>query len=73
MGERLIIAALLLAAPTRKMDGDVGGQLDRLRQDLNDRLYTCSRSEVGRVASHRSSGSAARVRVDLGFRGVVEK
>jgi hypothetical protein len=30
-GGRLIIEALLLAAPTREMDGDVGGQLDRLR------------------------------------------
>src|SRR5215469_17265605 len=32
----LIIEALLLAAPTRKMDGDVGGNLDPLRQDLPD-------------------------------------
>ena len=36
-GRRLIIEALLLAAPTRGMDGDVGGgHLNRLRQDLND-------------------------------------
>jgi hypothetical protein len=28
--------ALLLAAPTRDMDGNVGGNLDRLRQDLHD-------------------------------------
>src|ERR1700755_2260067 len=27
---------LLLAAPTREMDGDVGGNLDRIRQDLHD-------------------------------------
>ena len=35
-GRRLIIEALLLAAPTRGMDGDIGGHLDRLRQDMND-------------------------------------
>jgi hypothetical protein len=28
--------ALLDTAPTREMDGDVGGYLDRLRQDLHD-------------------------------------
>ena len=32
----LIIEALLLAAPTREMDGDVGGNLDPLRQDPHD-------------------------------------
>jgi hypothetical protein len=35
-GGHLIIEALLLAAPAREMDGDVGGHLDRLRQDLHD-------------------------------------
>ena len=35
-GAHLIIEALLLAAPTREMDGDVGGCLDRLGQDLHD-------------------------------------
>ena len=35
-GGHLIIEALLLAAPTREMDSDVGGYLDRLRQDLHD-------------------------------------
>jgi hypothetical protein len=35
-GGHLTIEALLLAAPTREMDGDVGGNLDRLRQDLHD-------------------------------------
>jgi hypothetical protein len=32
----LITEALLLAAPAREMDGDVCGNLDRLRQDLHD-------------------------------------
>jgi hypothetical protein len=35
-GGHLIIEPLLLAAPTREMDDDVGGYLDRLRQDLHD-------------------------------------
>jgi len=35
-GGHLILEALLLAAPAREMDGDVGGYLDRLRQDLHD-------------------------------------
>jgi hypothetical protein len=35
-GGHLTIEALLPAAPTREMDGDVGGCLDRLRQHLHD-------------------------------------
>jgi hypothetical protein len=35
-GGHLIIEALLPAAPTREMDGDVGGYLDRPGQDLHD-------------------------------------
>src|SRR5215212_2721864 len=34
--EHQIVEALLLAAPTGEMDGDVGGNLDCLRQDLHD-------------------------------------
>ena len=33
---QVIVEALLIAAPTREMDGDVGGNLDPLRQDLPD-------------------------------------
>lgn len=32
----LIIEALLFAAPTREMDGEVGGYFDRLRQGPHD-------------------------------------
>jgi hypothetical protein len=46
-GGHLIIEALLLAAPTREMDGDVGGNLDRLRQDLHDPAIYLLCSEVG--------------------------
>ena len=35
-GGHLIIEALLLQHPARQMDGDVGGNLDRLRQDPHD-------------------------------------